>query len=88
MAIYRKKPIEIEALQFKRSNEAELKSFTNGAVGNIFTVGGVFRCKLSMGLKQIVLEEGDYVIKHSDGSFGVQIQRTFESQYEKVPETK
>ena len=88
MAKYRKKPIEVEAVQFTRKNIDEVIKFTNNQIeittekrlngimfGEIETLEGIMK-----------VNENDYIIKGINGEFYPCKPDIFEETYEKVGE--
>lgn len=88
MAKYRKKPIEVEAVQFTRNNIDEVMKFTNNQIeittekrlngimfGEIETLEGIMK-----------VNENDYIIKGIRCEFYPCKPDIFEETYEKVGE--
>lgn len=88
MAKYRKKPVEVEAIQFTRRNLNKIMDFThcqmvittekrlNGTMyGEIETLEGIMK-----------VSENDYIIKGVNGEFYPCKPDIFEKTYEKVGE--
>lgn len=82
MSKYRKKPVEVEAMQYQReANIHEILDFANEAL--IYdTVSNEFFIKTLEGDMRIV--KGDYVIKGVAGEFYPCKPDIFEKTYEKV----
>lgn len=82
---YRKKPIEIEAVQYTQDNVEEIKDF----VGKALTF-----CRYANDTKifidtlegKMMLTKGDYIIKGVNGEFYPCKPDIFEKTYEKVLE--
>lgn len=85
---YRKKPVFIEAVQFKDTEESILElselgldpvridyADSSNPILKVETVGGLMNAK-----------EGDYIIKGAQGEFYLFKQDIFEEIYEKVEE--
>ncbi len=82
---YRKKPVDIEAVQFTRDNFTEVAVFTGGAAKN-FTIEKRINGKCSCTLithegRQQVLE-GRYIVKGQHGEFYSCNKDIFERTYE------
>lgn len=88
---YRKKPIEVEAIQLTEENAKEIAEWCNGACENFMINPPKFGCLHVNFLedKRILREEmiafaGDWIIKESDGEFYPCKPKKFEKTYEKV----
>ena len=84
---YRKKPIEIEAIQFTRDNVEETKEFTEGNAFNFRTercINGKSYCEIKTLGVTITATEGDYIIKCINGEFYPCKPDIFEKTYEPV----
>lgn len=84
---YRKKPVEIEAVQFTRDNWDEVVSFTNGAAQNLTIErrpDGKCTCIIPTLEGDHIVNERDYIIKGAIGEFYPCKQYIFESTYERV----
>lgn len=79
---YRKKPLEIEAVQFSPENEEEIKEFLDGAE---FAVTD-YNNKILLRTLEGVMEgyRGDWVIKGIQGEFYICKNDIFEETYEPV----
>ena len=85
MAKYRKKPVEIEAIQFKRDCFEEIKEFTNGKAFNFRTercFNGKSYCDIETLEGVHIATEGDYIIKGVKGEFYPCKPDVFEMTYE------
>lgn len=94
---YRKKPVVVEAIQYKEphyDNIDEIKKFTNQSikveydVGSSEDGGGYFqryrRIKLLTLEGEMLVSEGDYIIKGVNGEFYPCKPDIFHKTYEKV----
>lgn len=66
MRKYRKRPVEIEAIQFNRQNIKELEQFTNNKVKEISIekrIDGIATCKIETLEGTMIAKEWDYIIK-------------------------
>ena len=84
---YRKKPIEIEAIQFTRDNVEEIKEFTEGNAFNFRTersINGKSYCEIKILEGTMTATEGDYIIKGVTGAFYPCKPDVFEKTYELV----
>jgi hypothetical protein len=87
MAKYRKKPVEIEAIKFNRSNWEEVQSFTNNTAHTITIercIDGKCTCIIPTLEGQHIPNEGDYIIKGVKGEFYPCKPDIFELTYESV----
>lgn len=87
MAKYRKKPVEIEAMQFNRKNWADVKLFTNEAAHSLIIerrINGVATCIIETLDGHHIATEGDWIIKGIKGEFYPCKPDVFEKTYEKV----
>lgn len=87
MPKYRKKPVEIEAKQFKRKNIIELAEWTNGNLHNIVIpkcIGGIMTGQVKTLEGIMVATEKDYIIKGVNGEFYPCKPDIFHKTYEKV----
>ena len=84
---YRKKPVEIVAVQFTRNNFDEIWEFTNNTAIN-FTIerriDGIATCIIPTLEGQHIATEGDYIIKGVQGEFYPCKPDIFEKTYELV----
>jgi hypothetical protein len=84
---YRKKPIEIEAIQFTRINWDEIKEFTNNTAHTISIekrINGKCTCIIPTLEGQHIANEDDYIIKGVQGEFYPCKPDIFEQTYEKI----
>lgn len=87
MAQYRKKPIKIEAIIFRRNNWNDVLEFTNNTAHTLSIerrIGGVATCIIPTLEGQHIATEGDYIIKGVKGEFYPCKPDIFEATYEKV----
>ena len=85
---YRKKPVEVEAMQFKRDNFGDIVKFTNGKAINfqierIYTNGECW-CEIQTLEGVMKANENDYIIKGVNGEFYPCKPDIFNKTYEKV----
>lgn len=69
---YRKKPVEIEAVQFTRDNWSEIVSFTNGTAKDLTIErrpNGKCTCIIPTLEGDHTATENDYIIKGVNGEF-------------------
>lgn len=64
---YRKRPVEVEAIQWRGDNYAAVKTFGVGAVGLPFT-SGTLPLWIAKAGTVCNLQEGDWIIREPDGS--------------------
>lgn len=86
---YRKKPVEVEAIQFTQNNFIEIKKFTNGLAYNFGirnSRGMLATCVIPTLEGDHIATEGDYIIKGVHGEFYPCKPDIFEMTYEKVGE--
>lgn len=84
---FRKKPQNIEAIQFKRDCFEDVKEFTNGKAFNFRTercMNGRCYCDLRNLNRVMTVVEGEYIIKDASGGFFTCKPDSFEKDYEKV----
>ena len=84
---YRKKPIEIEAIQFKRDCFEDINEFTEGNATNFRTekcINGKSYCEIKTLGGLMTATEGDYIIKGVNGEFYPCKPDIFEKTYEPV----
>ena len=96
MTKYRKKPVEVEAVQFTGNNDDEIANFLKGQsadVGLRATLsdeGKVLSCEKYIILKTLEGEmkaiKGDYIIKGVKGEFYPCKPDIFDETYERVKE--
>lgn len=82
---YRKKPVDIQAVQFTRDNYADVWQFTNG-MAHSFTIerkiDGIATCIIPTLEGQHIATEGDYIIRGVEGEFYPCKPGIFEKTYE------
>ena len=81
---YRKKPVEIEAIQFKRNVFEEINEFTKGNAFNFRTercINGKSYCEIKTLEGIMTATEGDYIIKGANGEFYLCKPDIFEKTY-------
>ena len=84
---YRKKLVEIEAIQFRRNEFEDINEFTEGKAFNFRTerhMNGKSYCEIKTLEGTITAAEGDYIIKGVDGDFYTCEPDIFEKTYELV----
>jgi hypothetical protein len=82
---FRKKPVEIEAVQFTRNNWEEIKKFTNDTAHSFRTGRNELDyCIIPTLEGQHEATEGDYIIKGIAGEFYPCKPDIFEKTYDKV----
>ena len=72
MRKYVKKPVVIEAIEFKRNNWEEVKSFTNDTAHTMSIkkrIDGLATCIIPTLEGQHIATEGDFIIKGVKGEF-------------------
>lgn len=86
MTRYRKKPIEIEAVQFTGDNWEEIREFTGGDrhVTSLNTESGCIQINTLEGM--MFAMKGDYIIKGVKGEFYPCKPDIFDETYEEVKE--
>ncbi len=84
---FRKKPVEIEAVQFTRNNWHVVKAFTNETAHSLRIerrINGVATCIIPTLEGQHIATEGDWIIKGVAGEFYPCKPDIFEQIYEAV----
>jgi hypothetical protein len=69
---FRKKPVEIEAIQFTRLNWEEIKEFTNNTAFSLIIekrIGGECSCIIPTLEGNMLANENDWIIKGVKGEF-------------------
>ena len=69
---FRKKPVEIEAIQFTRLNWEEIKQFTNDTAFSLIIekrIGGECSCIIPTKEGNMLANENDWIIKGVKGEF-------------------
>ena len=87
MSKYRKKPVEIEAIQFKRNEFEDINEFTHGNAINFRTekcINGKSYCEIKTLEGYMTATEGDYIIKGVNGEFYPCKENIFIKTYEPV----
>lgn len=80
---YRKKPVEIEALQYTGDNISEICKFMHKDINHVMFSGHVYIETLEGVMK---VSKGDYIIKGVEGEFYPCAKSIFEKTYEVVKE--
>jgi len=92
---YRKKPVVMEAIQYKGCITDDIKNFTNECIKVEYTVGtsedgGYFqqytRVTISTLEGEMLVSDGDYIIKGVNGEFYPCKPDIFKKTYEKLEE--
>lgn len=84
---YRKKPIEIEAVRFRRNNWNDILEFTNNTAHTLIIergINGIATCIIPTLEGEHIASEGDYIIRGVKGEFYPCKPDIFEMTYEKV----
>lgn len=84
---YRKKPVEIEAIQFTRDCFENIRIFTNGKASKFITErrpNGKSYCKIETLEGVMTATEGDFIIKGVNGEFYPCKPDIFEKTYEPI----
>ena len=84
---YIKKPVEIEAVQFRRNNWNEIRSFTNDTSHTLRiekSIAGIATCIIPTLEGKHIAHEGDWIIKGVKGEFYPCKPDIFEMTYEPV----
>ena len=85
---YRKKPVEVEVMQFNRNNFDEIVKFTNGKAMNFQTERmypkGKCWCEILTLEGVMKASEKDYIIKGVNGEFYPCKPDIFDKTYEKI----
>ena len=84
---FRKKPVEIEAIQFTRLNWEEVKEFTNNTAFSLVIekrIGGECSCLIPTLEGQHIANEGDWIIKGVKGEFYPCKPDVFGLTYERI----
>jgi hypothetical protein len=91
MAKYRRKPLELDAIQWTGDNDDEITEFTKKGMwySNMFD-DILIKMKISYRNPQglMTVPKGDWIIKGVDGEFYPCEQETFDKLYDVVPEPK
>jgi hypothetical protein len=84
---YRKKPVEIEAVRFRRNNWNDILEFTNNTAHTLIIERGINKiatCIIPTLEGEHIASEGDYIIRGVKGEFYPCKPDIFEMTYEKV----
>lgn len=84
---FRKKPVEIEAIEFTRLNWEEVKEFTNNAAHTLMIekrINGKCTCIIPTLEGEHIANENDWIIKGVKGEFYPCKPDVFGLTYEKV----
>jgi hypothetical protein len=83
---YRKKPVVIEAVQFKRSNSTEIINFTENKASIHIPrcIDGVAKCFIDTLEGKMTAIENDYIIKGVHGEFYPCKPDIFDETYDAV----
>ena len=84
---FRKKPVEIEAIQFTRLNWEEIQQFTNNTAHTLVIerrINGKCTCVIPTLEGEHIANENDYIIRGVKGEFYPCKPDVFELTYEKI----
>ena len=84
---FRKKPVEIEAIQFTRLNWEEIQQFTNNTAHTLTIerrINGKCTCVIPTLEGEHIANENDYIIRGVKGEFYPCKPDVFELTYEKI----
>ena len=84
---FRKKPVEIEAIQFTRLNWEEIQQFTNNTAHTLVIerrINGKCTCVIPTLEGEHIASENDYIIRGVKGEFYPCKPDVFELTYEKI----
>ena len=84
---FRKKPVEIEAIQFTRLNWEEIQQFTNNTAHTLVIerrINGKCMCVIPTLEGEHIANENDYIIRGVKGEFYPCKPDVFELTYEKI----
>ena len=84
---FRKKPVEIEAIQFTRLNWEEIQQFTNNTAHTLVIerrINGKCTCVIPTLEGEHIANENDYIIRGVKGEFYPCKPDIFELTYEKI----
>ena len=76
-------PIEIEAIQFNVNTLSDIILFTECSNFQLSKKGGVYNCLITVDGVKLLLIEGNYVVKNSEGDISVVTEEVFEKSYVK-----
>lgn len=74
-------PVEIEAIQFSVLTLSDIIVFTQCTNFQLSKKNGVYNCLITVDGVKLLLIEGNYVTKDSDGKISVLTAEVFESSY-------
>lgn len=74
-------PVEIEAIQFSVETLSDIIVFTECSNFQLSKKSGVYNCLITVDGVKLLLIEGNYVTKNSDGDIAVVTEEVFESSY-------
>lgn len=87
MAKYRKKPVEVEAIKFNRTNWKDVLEFTNNTAHSLTIerrINGNATCIIPTLEGQHIANENDYIIKGVKGEFYPCKPDIFELTYDQL----
>jgi len=85
--MYRKKPVVVEAIRFRRNNWNDILEFTNNTAHTLFIekrIDGIATCIIPTLEGKHIATEGDFIIKGVQGEFYPCKPDIFEKTYEEV----
>ena len=74
-------PVEIEAIQFDVTTLSDIIVFTECSNFQLSKKSGVYNCLITVDGVKLLLIEGNYVTKNSNGNISVVTAEVFESSY-------
>lgn len=83
---YRRKPKEVEAIQYTGYNYEEIRKFCSDEVNMCDDVAKTLLLTTNHGIQQLI-RVNDYVIKHNEDFTSVTSSSFFEGEYEPVEES-
>ena len=84
---FRKKPVDVEAIQFTRLNWEEIQQFTNNTAHTLVIerrINGKCTCVIPTLEGEHIASENDYIIRGVKGEFYPCKPDVFELTYEKI----
>ena len=84
---FRKKPVDVEAIQFTRLNWEEIQQFTNNTAHTLVIerrINGKCTCVIPTLEGEYIANENDYIIRGVKGEFYPCKPDVFELTYEKI----
>ena len=84
---FRKKPVDVEAIQFTRLNWEEIQQFTNNTAHTLVIerrINGKCTCVIPTLEGEHIANENDYIIRGVKGEFYPCKPDVFELTYEKI----